>query len=129
MYKILTQIHLNYKFKKITFKNILNHGLTDCLAKEVKILDGMKFIWITNFKRLRLNIFRFTDCPIAWLRELKSLMAWNAVRCLPQFLHTCPINTNGYDSSNWWSIGTNGTIGTNRKAPYSNGSVGAYASN
>ena len=27
-----------------------------------------------------------------------------------------------------WSIGTNGTIGTNRKAPYSNGSVGEYAS-
>ena len=27
MYKILTQIHLNYKFKKITFKNIQNHGL------------------------------------------------------------------------------------------------------
>ena len=43
--------------------------------------------------------------------------------------HTCPLNTNGYDSSNWWSIGANGTIGTNRKAPYSNGSVGAYASN
>ena len=33
MYKILTQIHLNYKFKKITFENIQNHGLTDCLAK------------------------------------------------------------------------------------------------
>ena len=44
MYKILTQIHLNHKFKKITFKNIKNHGLTDCLAKGVKILDGMKFI-------------------------------------------------------------------------------------
>ena len=44
MYKILTEIHLNYKFKKITFKNIHNHRLTDCLAKEVKILDGMKFI-------------------------------------------------------------------------------------
>ena len=42
MYKILTEIHLNYKFKKITFKNIQNHGLTDCLAKGVKILDGMK---------------------------------------------------------------------------------------
>ena len=27
-----------------------------------------------------------------------------------------------------WSIGTNGTIGTNRKALYSNGSVGEYAS-
>ena len=44
MYKKLTQIHLNHKFKKITFKNIKNHGLTDCLAKGVKILDGMKFI-------------------------------------------------------------------------------------
>ena len=26
------------------------------------------------------------------------------------------------------SIGTNGTIGTNGKAPYSNGSIGEYAS-
>ena len=43
-YKMLTQIHLNYKFKKITFKNVQNHGLTDCLAKGVEILDGMKFI-------------------------------------------------------------------------------------
>ena len=42
MYKILTEIHLNYKFKKITFKNIQKHGLTDCLAKGVKVLDGMK---------------------------------------------------------------------------------------
>ena len=44
MYKILTPIHLNYKFKKITLKNIQNHGLIDCLAKGVRILDGMKFI-------------------------------------------------------------------------------------
>jgi len=45
MYKILTQIqnYKNYKFKKITFKNIQIHGLSDCLAKGVKILDGMKF--------------------------------------------------------------------------------------
>ena len=28
--------------------------------------------------------------------------------------HTCPIYTNGYDSSNQWSIGISGTIGTNR---------------
>ena len=27
-----------------------------------------------------------------------------------------------------WSIGTNGTIGTNRKAPYSNGSIAEDAS-
>ena len=32
MYNILTQIHLNYKFKKITFKNIQSQGFTDCLA-------------------------------------------------------------------------------------------------
>ena len=44
MYKILTEIDLNYKFKKITFKNIKNHELTDCLAEGVKILDGMQFI-------------------------------------------------------------------------------------
>ena len=42
MYKILTEIHLNYKFKKITFKKIQKDGITDCLAKGVKILDGMK---------------------------------------------------------------------------------------
>ena len=30
------------EFKKITFKNIQIHGLSDCLAKGVKILDGMK---------------------------------------------------------------------------------------
>ena len=41
---MLTEIDLNYKFKKITFKNIQIHGLSDCLAKRVKILDGMKFI-------------------------------------------------------------------------------------
>ena len=39
MYKILTQINL---FKIITFKNIQIHGLSDCLAKGVKILDSMK---------------------------------------------------------------------------------------
>ena len=42
MYKILTQIHLNYKFKKITFKNFQIQGLSDCLATGVKILGGMK---------------------------------------------------------------------------------------
>ena len=44
MYKILAQIHSNYKLKKNTFKNIQIHGLSDCLAKGVKILDGMKRI-------------------------------------------------------------------------------------
>ena len=43
-------------------------------------------------------------------------------------IHTCPIYTNRYDSSNWWSIGTNSKIGTNRKGCHSNGSVGEYAS-
>ena len=42
MYKKLTQIHLNHKFKKITFKIFQIHGLSDCLAKGVKIFDGMK---------------------------------------------------------------------------------------
>ena len=69
MYKILTLIHLNYKFKKSTFKNIQNHGLTDCLANGVQILDGMKLFKITNLKRLRLKILRFKDCLIAWLSE------------------------------------------------------------
>ena len=43
MYKILTQIHLNYKFKKITIKNIYIHRLSDCMAKGVKILDSVKY--------------------------------------------------------------------------------------
>ena len=42
IYKILAQIHLKHKFKNITFKNIQICGLSDCLTKEVKILDGMK---------------------------------------------------------------------------------------
>ena len=42
MYKIF--LNLNHKFKKITFKNIKNHGLTDSMAKGVKILHGMQFI-------------------------------------------------------------------------------------
>ena len=29
MYKILTQIHQNYKFRKIMFKNFQIHGLSD----------------------------------------------------------------------------------------------------
>jgi len=44
MYKIFTLIHLNYKIKKIPLKNIQNHGLTDCRAKGIKILEYMKFI-------------------------------------------------------------------------------------
>ena len=44
MYKILSLIHLNYKIKKTTFKIVHNHGLTDCLAKGIKILDCMKLI-------------------------------------------------------------------------------------
>ena len=61
MYKILTEIDLNYKFKKITFKNIQNHGLTDCLAKGVKILDGIrlnyKFKKVTFKNQLMQEVF------------------------------------------------------------------------
>ena len=39
---MLTQIDLHYKFKKITLRNISIHGFFNCLAKGVKILDGMK---------------------------------------------------------------------------------------
>ena len=44
MYKILTQIHLTQIILKIMLKIIINyiHGLSDCLTKRVKILDGMK---------------------------------------------------------------------------------------
>ena len=39
---IIIFIEINYKFKKITLKNISIHGFFNCLAKGVKILDGMK---------------------------------------------------------------------------------------
>ena len=42
--------------------------------------------------------------------------------------YTCPIYTNGCDSSNRWSIGTNRMIGTNRQGCHSSGSVSEYAS-
>ena len=42
MYKILTQTHFNYKFKKIMLKNIYIHRLSGCLAMRVNILDGRK---------------------------------------------------------------------------------------
>ena len=35
MQKILTQIHIKYKFKKIMFNNIQIFELSDCLAKGV----------------------------------------------------------------------------------------------
>ena len=86
MYKILAQIHLNYKFKNNTFEMF---RFMDCLIawlRESKFLMAWNSFKLPTLKRLRLKIFRFTDCLIVWLRELKSVMAWNAVRCLPQFL-------------------------------------------
>ena len=62
MYKILTQIHLNYKFKKITFKNIQIHGLSDCLAKRCKC-DEMHLRWVFTVETaviLLKNVFEFT---------------------------------------------------------------------
>ena len=64
MYKILTQIHLNYKFKKTTFKNNQIHGLSDCLPKGVKILDGMKFthacsVQVGRYIILHLHVIAF----------------------------------------------------------------------
>ena len=54
---------------------------------------------------------------------------WSSIYSKPALnSHTCPIYTNGYDSSNGWSIGANGTIGTNRKGCNSSGSIGEYAS-
>ena len=93
------------------------------------------FLCMNNFFVLKKLL---TSCPVRY--KIHSLSLWASYCCLSNdpgwggnkndsVSISCPINTNGYDSSNWWSIGANGTIGTNRKAPYSNGSVGAYASN
>ena len=47
-----------------------------------------------------------------------------SLRGLRLFSHVVWLGTGQFQ----WSIGTNGTIGTNGKASYSNGSVGDYAS-
>ena len=47
-----------------------------------------------------------------------------SLRGLRLFCHVVWLGTGQFQ----WSIGTNGTIGTNGKAPYSNGSIGDYAS-
>ena len=68
-------------------------------------------------------------CLIEALARLLILLIsylTKGIECRPA--HTCPIYTNGYDSSNRWSIGTNGRIGTNRKGCHSSGSIGEYAS-
>ena len=65
-----------------------------------------------------------------WYQWKSNLFQWFcrwiciSLRGLRLFSHVVWPGTGQFQ----WSIGTNGTIGTNRKAPYSNGSVGEYAS-
>ena len=60
MYKILTQTDLHYKFKKITLKNISIHGFFNCLAKGVKIFDGMKCSTLFAPILLKLGSLKFS---------------------------------------------------------------------
>ena len=65
-----------------------------------------------------------------WYQWESTLFQWFywclciSLRGLRLFSHVVWLGTGQFQ----WSIGTNGTIGTNEKAPYSNGSIGAYAS-
>ena len=51
------------------------------------------------------------------------LVKMHLIKRVRLFSHVVWLGTGQFQ----WSIGTNGTIGTNGKAPYSNGSVGEYA--
>ena len=51
------------------------------------------------------------------------LVTMHVIRGLRLFCHVVWLGTGQFR----WSIGTNGTIGTNGKAPYFNGSIGDYA--
>ena len=65
-----------------------------------------------------------------WYHWKSTLFQWFywclciSLRGLRLFSHVVWLGTGQFQ----WSIGTNGTIGTIGKAPYSNGSIGAYAS-
>ena len=62
-----------------------------------------------------------------WKSTLFQLLYWwicISLRGLWLFSHVTWLGTGQFQ----WSIGANGTIGTNGKAPYSNGCIGEYAS-
>ena len=82
MYKILTLIHLNYKINKITFKNIQDHGLTDCLAKGVKILELHEIHLNYKFKKItfkNIQIHGLSDCLA------KRVKILDGMKCSPLF--------------------------------------------
>ena len=91
MYKILTQIHLNYKLKKITFKNNQIHGLSDYLAKGLKILDGMKFTYACSVRVGRYIILHLH--VIAFLPNLLHKQTYGTLKgkCIDNrsHLHWC----------------------------------------
>ena len=81
MYKISIEIHQITDSRKSRLK-IQNHGLTDCLAKGVNILDGMKFIQITNLKKItfkNIQIHRLSDCLT------KRVEILDGMKCSPLF--------------------------------------------
>ena len=81
-------------------------------------------------KAIRIITFSsFTEHPRPLFKDLNIVKLADIITFqLAVFMQTCPIYINGYDSSNRWSIVTNGTIGTNRNWCYSNDSIGEYAS-
>ena len=82
MYKILTLIHLNYKINKITFKNIQNHGLTDCLAKGVKILELHEIHLNYKFKKITFNNIQIHGLSDCLAKRVKIL---DGMKCSPLF--------------------------------------------
>ena len=55
---------------------------------------------------------------------LVLLLNMHLIKRVRLFSHVLSLGTEQFQ----WSIGTNGTSGTDGKAPYSNGSIGEYAS-
>ena len=63
----------------------------------------------------------------SWVQDNSDGPLVPMVRLVPMEKHPIPMVWLGTGQFQW-SIGTNGTIGTNGKAPYSGGSIGEYAS-
>ena len=114
---------------------------------QYKMVSFQSFYWwiCISLRGLRLRLDLDFSCGLAEYRAIpmvhwyqwfdwyqykmvsfQSFYWWICIslRALTLFSHVVWLGTGQFQ----WSIGTNGTIGTNGKAPYSNGSIGEYAS-
>ena len=112
----------NKQTKKLKFKN--NYRDLYRCSFESSVYN---LFWESNSaKNTHAQCYQWYD----WYQWKSTLFQWFcwwiciSLRRLRLFSYVVYLGTEQLQ----WSIATNGTIGTNRKAPYSNGSVGEYAS-